>query len=112
MLSITQIKELERRGSIGYDLIGDTYWMRDFSKGQLLSIMKEVALLFDDKTLLKHGHPDEIKSYFHVIKSLYDKDGTHHQLHIVQGKIPLDEVNKMVSITGYLPKEIRDNYAS
>ena len=97
---------------IGYELVGDTYQMKDFANGDIISIMSEVSILYDGRVCLLHGHPRKINARFRTMKRLYNKEVIEHDLHIVQGKIPIEEIDKMLSITGYLPKEIIDNYAS
>ncbi len=80
----------------------------------LPSMSDEIAIMFDaaDNVLLKHGSPTAVKKYFDTAVAKYAEAGLQDfskDFVYIEGKIPVDEVNKCIHISGYvkhlLPKE-------
>jgi hypothetical protein len=93
--------ELKRQGYIGYRLHNGLYQLVDFATNEVLDIMPNVAILFDGDTLLKHGHPIKIQAHFDKLKAAYQIMFMDHDLNIISGRIPIDELDKVLTITGY-----------
>jgi hypothetical protein len=81
--------------------------MVDFKTGEILNTMNEVSILFDGDVLLKHGHPDKINWRSRHLREMYDQAGIECDIHIITGKIPIDELDKILTIVGYTPKELK-----
>ena len=97
-----ETQELKRTGYIGYRLLDNgLYELVDFEYNEVLNTMPNVAILFDGNVLLKHGHPNEIKEYFDELVSSYRAIEFEHNLNIIQGRIPIDELDKVLTITSY-----------
>jgi len=74
----------------------------------------EIAVAFsydqdDEKgmrgTLHKHGSPDLVQAWFGKTVAKYRAGGSADlasQIHVVSGPIPLEELNKMIDISGYV----------
>jgi hypothetical protein len=72
-------------------------------------IGKQLAFIFDMEVpvLLKHGEPTRVKEYFDKMYTL-TKNKDLHYIMIEYGDIDIQEINKMLSTTGYITKPIKD----
>lgn len=64
-----------------------------------------IAILFDRDILLKHGSVDTVKK---VHETYCTKVGAEFlpNLFMFTGVLPVEELNKVISISGYVPKEM------
>jgi len=101
------MRSTKEKWHVGYRLENDIYYMVDLMWNEDIQCMKEVAFLFDidlPTTLLKHGHPDFVNDFANTIRMLIvESDAA--GLVVIQGKFPIEEIDKMLSITGYIYKE-------
>ena len=104
-----------------YELIDGRYCLKDDDTGDVLYSMNEVAVCFSKTEYLpnkinyvlhKHGNPEIVhKWYVETKKKYFDhnlKDCA-DDLEYIQGKFPVEELNKVLSISGYM-KPLLDNY--
>lgn len=91
-----------------YSLENGSYYLKI---GHNISMMSdEVAIAFTKDgefiTLHKHGNPTTVREWYKKNEEPYRNLG--FTLYYIEGKLPVDELNKMISISGYLPQVIRD----
>lgn len=84
---------------------GDRYAF--YRNGKKLFVTKAVAILFDRQTgaLLQHGPPASVLAGHRKQSLTYQAKGLSgalKDLTIIHGKFELDDLNKMVSIQGYI----------
>jgi hypothetical protein len=103
-----ETEELKRIGFVGYRLKDGLYSMVDFETGDVLDTMNEVSVLYDGTILLKHGSPDRIDWRLKLLRDMYNSNDIPHKLHVITGKIPIDELDKILALTDYLPKEVKE----
>ncbi len=110
----TETVKEERR--IGYYFEDGVYHLIDFGNNEVLEIMNEVAFMFDyndckdgeSPALLMHGLPIYVNISTRKLRKLYIENGQANiaaSLIVIQGKIPIGEIDKMLSITGYIYEE-------
>lgn len=98
-----ETQELKRLEYTGYRLEdNETYSLVDFETGEVLDTMDEVSILFDGTTILKHGHPNKVNWRSQYLRKAFTQAGIEHDIHLVSGKIPIDELDKILTLTGYL----------
>ncbi len=104
---MTFTKSMKRQGYIGYKYEDNRYILYDFGSNETLDIMNEVAILYDGDVLLKHGHPDRIATKAQLLRKLYATVDANlaMELIVIQGKIPIDELDKALAISNYIVKE-------
>lgn len=95
-----------------YQLAYGTYYLVDKRTQEKLYGMDEVAICFScgfvedgQILLLKHGSPENVQKYFKEKVSAYESLGA--RLRVVTGKFPVDELNKILSTTGYLERFLK-----
>ncbi len=105
---------------VGYYLEDGVYHLMDFRNGVLLESMNEVAFMFDyndcrdgaGPTLLLHGNPNYVIPNTTKLRNLYIENGQANiaaHLVAIQGKIPIDEIDKMLCKSGYVYKDVLKN---
>ncbi len=112
-----ETREMKRCNYIGYCLEDGIYYLVDFEYNEILDSMDEVAFLFDVHkdlelmpTMLKHGHPDKVNEIARVARFQYSTSSLNPiremamDLAVIQGKFPIEEIDKMLSISGYMMK--------
>ena len=86
-----------------------SYYLTD-EKDNIISMSDEVAIAFSQTdeftTLHKHGSPDTVRKWYKQNEKPYHELG--FTLYYIEGKLPAEELNKMISISGYLPQFIKD----
>lgn len=91
-----------------YDHDGTFYLLIDEDTQEVLDHMEEVAILYDGNVMLKHGHPDRIEPLFTQYRTAYSKGAIDtNTLGALKGKIPLDELNKIINTSGYIGVYLR-----
>ncbi len=100
----------------GYIKEGNEYVL--YSKGNEILRTERLAIAFsvnkDNRikyTLHKHGMPKFVKTWCTVFINKMKENG-HHDLasemkYVVSPNIPVEEINKMIDLTGYLPECIK-----
>ncbi len=104
---MTFTKSMKQQGYIGYKYEDNHYILYDFGSNETLDTMDKVAILYDGDVLLKHGHPDRIATKAQVLRKAYasvDVDLA-MELIVIQGKIPIDELDKALAMSNYIVKE-------
>ncbi len=105
-----ETQRIKDEGYLGFRLENDIYYFVDFKRNEVLNTMDEVAFLFDIGTrpvLLKWGHPDKVNDYAGQTRRVYAQNGFDDMamdLVVIQGKFPIEEIDKMLSISGYMMK--------
>lgn len=77
--------------------------------GELILSTEEISIMFDKScgTLLKHGNPVLVQRYYDKTCTQYRKhnfQGIIDDLVIITGKFDLEELNKIIGITGYISR--------
>lgn len=104
---MTFTKSMKQQEYIGYKYENGHYILYDFKENETLDTMDEVAILYDGDVLLKHGHPDKIAAIAQKLRNSYaavDADLA-MELIVIQGKIPIDELDKALALSNYIVKE-------
>lgn len=90
------------------DLTNEEYTFGNIESGST-PIGKQLAFIFDLEfpVLLKHGEPVKVKEYFDKMFAL-TKNKDLYYIIIDYGDVPIEEINKMLTTTGYIAKPIKD----
>jgi len=92
-----------------YEKDCDKYLLVDDSDGKIIVSLDKIAILFTDVgTLLKHGSEDLVQKYYQDFQK--KAPDLAEGLIMFVGDLPVDELNKILSITGYVPLEIRQHH--
>ncbi len=111
---IEDTQNIKTQGYIGYRLEDEVYYLMDFEYDEILESMSEVAFMFDDHggtsppALLRHGSLDRVNKLARKMRKMYAKNrlaDISTRLIVIQGKIPIKEIDKMLSTTGYIYEE-------
>ncbi len=87
-----------------YRLDGELYAL--YWGDECLFETEVVAVLVDTHSgsMLKHGQPGVVEAYFHSMRTAYLTQGFTEQassLVVMSGKFDIEDLNKMIAITGY-----------
>lgn len=103
-----------RNGS--YYLLGDEI-NRLTNDHEILSMSDEVAICFSMDNgmtcLHKHGSPEKVNKWYEETRKKYIAHGLRHEadsLLIISGKFPVEELNKMLDITGYIGSFVKKHF--
>ncbi len=116
-----ETRNTKDRNGIGYRLEDGIYYQVDFGKDKIIEDMQEVAFLFGFQSswstaeevgsgpeLLRHGLPFRVNAYAKHKKQVWSENGLNSifpiKLIVIQGKFPIEEIDKMLSISGYMMK--------
>ncbi len=111
-----ETETVKEEGRIGYYFEDSVYHLIDFRNNEVFETMSEVAFMFDyndckdgeSPTLLIHGKPNYVNRNTRKLRKLYIENGQANiaaGLIVIQGKIPINEIDKMLSISGYIYEE-------
>lgn len=82
--------------------------------GEIRFMSSEIAIAYarwdDNVVLLKHGRPEFIELYVSENFQQYRLLG--EELCMISGKFPIEELNKVIQITGYLAEFLKMQEAS
>jgi len=86
-----------------YEFDGFEYYLVD-DNGDTIDRMEEVGICFDSDgdVLLKHGQPERVYKYYHDTIVKFSDFPDLFKITFIQGKFPVDEVNKCLDISGYI----------
>jgi len=116
-----ETQKMKDRNGIGYRLEDGIYYQVDFEKDKIIETMQEVAFLFGFQSswstaeevgsgpeLLRHGGQLRVNAYAKHKKQAWSDAGLDSiwpiKLVVIQGKLPIGEIDKMLSISGYMTK--------
>lgn len=87
----------------------DGHYLLISDHGTVLDRSDEIAIVYDNtpglNVLCKYGTPKVVENYYRTAVEQYRKFGYHSiadSLVLIQGKFPVEELNKLISITGYI----------
>jgi hypothetical protein len=104
---MTFTKSMKQYEYVGYKYENDHYILYDFGSDDILDTMDEVAILYDGDVLLKHGHPDKVNTKAQLMRKSYAAIDINlaMELIVIQGKIPIDELDKALALSNYIVKQ-------
>ncbi len=74
--------------------------------------MPQMAMLFDytpaGLVMVGHGSVAYVTAQYQLLLNAYRSLGIEHQLRLVSGLLPVEEVNHALECTGYVPSFLRD----
>lgn len=89
-----------------YNKDGESYLLVDDSTGDILASYSEITILFTEEgTLMKHGSKDRVEKYYRELQKKIPDLVEGYVMFI--GHLPVEEINKILDITGYVPTAIR-----
>lgn len=96
-----------------YELRFGSYYLVD-ERGSILFMTDTVAICFsrDDPiwTLHKHGSPDTVVEWYESTVANYRAHGLDDiadSLALIEGKFPVDQLNRALDTTGYVKKLVK-----
>ena len=103
---ILETQSIKEQKMVGYRFVDNYetyhYELVDFATGNILDKMSEVAIVYDGDVLLKHGNPERLIPYYRDRKEKYRKYNLDTELGYIQGKLDIDELDKILSISDYI----------
>ena len=97
--------------SYHYEIRNGEYYLMDGDN--ILHVSEEIAIGFTydpvEKTgvMHKHGRPEFVEKWADETRKVYHDAGYHdmaNEIMIIKGKLNIHELNKIISITGYIGK--------
>ena len=89
------------------------YILYDIETNTELHRSEEIAVAFTTApngmmwTMHKHGPPELVNRWARIARSKYIEDGLNDiakELVVIEGKFPVEEINKIIEISGYIKK--------
>ena len=106
-----------------YETIDDDYYkyrLYEIETGETVHLLDEVGICFSYEqdqersirgTLLKHGDSKMVKEYYEEAHRKFKEAGLRkmsEELRYIEGKFDVEELNKIIEITGYVGKFYED----